>query len=74
MKASAKQEASAARKSGENEGANWIQLEHVFNRNQGGQKKDKKGLKIEDAKSAGFDEGRLVGKCLHAGTPGNEMK
>ena len=71
MKASAKQEASAARKSGENEGANWIQLERVFSRNQGGQKK---GLKIEDAKSAGFDEGRLVGKCLHAGTPGNEMK
>lgn len=43
MKASAKQEASAARKSGENEGANWIQLEHAFNRNQGGQKQSKKG-------------------------------
>ena len=40
MKASAKQEASAARKSGENEGANWIPLERVFNRNhQGGQKR-----------------------------------
>lgn len=66
MKASAKQEASAARKSGENEGANWIPLERVFNRNhQGGQK----GLKIQDAKSARFDEGWLVGKCLHEGTP-----
>lgn len=59
MKASAKQEASAARKSGENEGANWIQLEHAFNRNQGGQKQSKKGwrskmLNLQDLMRVGW--------------------